>query len=563
MTVCSAICLNMIVKNEAHIVAEVLDSVAPYISLWVIVDTGSTDGTQDVIRNHMASLGIPGELHERPWRSFGHNRSEAVDLAQGHGDYIWVIDADDLVVGAPDFSLLNADAYMLRYQQSSSLSYWCCQMFRDGLPWEYKGVVHEYVHCGEPYTQERLNGDYYVQSRRLGDRSRDPQKDARDRDLLLADIDQNADNERSVFYLAQSYFDLDDFANARQWYAKRVEMGRWDQEVYYSMVRLAESMAQLGEPWATTQQEYLRAWEFRPTRAEPLCAIASHYRKTNRFQLGYKFAEWAATIEMPDDVLFVASDVYQWRVLDEVSICASWLGRHAESFAACRKLLAKPVLPEQQRPRIAGNRDFAVAAMVAAAEACPREMVAGPRDLDVTVTLVAGSDRFALEKTPHSILNCCNDIDRSRRFLVVDCGLSAEDRESLKQNYGFLEFTRQGSTAEATWIRDMVTTRFWLHVTAGWTFFAPEPLIGRLIAVLEAEPDCTQVGVNVNDAVGLTGVSAPEAGVRRTADGSRYVIRNATVNGPAMFDTTRLDRAGTSVACVATLDEVLVLQTAT
>jgi glycosyltransferase involved in cell wall biosynthesis len=75
-----AICLNMIVKNEAHVVRETLDSAAPYISSWVIVDTGSDDGTQDLIANHMARLGIPGELHERPWRNFGHNRTEALSL---------------------------------------------------------------------------------------------------------------------------------------------------------------------------------------------------------------------------------------------------------------------------------------------------------------------------------------------------------------------------------------------------------------------------------------------------------------------------------------------------
>jgi glycosyltransferase involved in cell wall biosynthesis len=78
-----AICLNMIVRNEAHIVREVLDAVAPYISAWVIVDTGSDDGTQDLIRAHMSGHGIPGELHERPWRDFGHNRSEALTWPRG------------------------------------------------------------------------------------------------------------------------------------------------------------------------------------------------------------------------------------------------------------------------------------------------------------------------------------------------------------------------------------------------------------------------------------------------------------------------------------------------
>ncbi|OOK66498.1 glycosyl transferase 2 family protein [Mycobacterium kansasii] len=132
----------MIVRNEAHIVVEALDSVAPYISSWVIVDTGSDDGTQDLIRDHMARLGIPGELHERPWRNFGDNRTEALTLAQGHGDYVWVVDADDLLVGTPDFAGLDADVYWVRYVCNSH-GYYRSQLFRDGVRVRWVGVTHE------------------------------------------------------------------------------------------------------------------------------------------------------------------------------------------------------------------------------------------------------------------------------------------------------------------------------------------------------------------------------------------------------------------------------------
>ena len=151
-----AICLNMIVRNEAHIVHQVLDCVAPYISYWVIVDTGSDDGTQDVIRSHMADLAIPGELHERPWQNFGVNRSQALALAQGCGDFIWVIDADDLVMGTPDFSNLTADAYELGFGDSNGITVWRPQVFRDGLPWRYLGVTHEYVSCSQPLECRRI-----------------------------------------------------------------------------------------------------------------------------------------------------------------------------------------------------------------------------------------------------------------------------------------------------------------------------------------------------------------------------------------------------------------------
>src|ERR1700733_3920461 len=47
------ICLNMIVKDESRIIKRCLDSVKPFIDYWVIVDTGSKDGTQKIIKKHM------------------------------------------------------------------------------------------------------------------------------------------------------------------------------------------------------------------------------------------------------------------------------------------------------------------------------------------------------------------------------------------------------------------------------------------------------------------------------------------------------------------------------
>ena len=558
------ICLNMIVRNEAHIIREVLGSVAPHIASWVIVDTGSDDGTQDMIRSHMADLGIPGELHERPWRDFGHNRSEALTLAKGHGDYIWVIDADDVVVGTPDFDGIHADVYNLRYGDGGML-YWRRQLFRDQLLWRYVGVVHEYPDCGDPFVEERLEGDYYVNSRRLGARSQDPQKYARDRDLLLAEVERDPEDPRSAFYLAQSYYDLGDFANAHEWYARRLDMGGWDEEVYCAMFRAAESMSQLGLPWQEVQEAYLRAWEFRPIRAEPLHAIAYRYRNDQRYQLGHLFAERAAEIPLPADTLFVGADVYAWRITDEQAICASWIGKHEEAFRLCRRVLARADIPDDDRKRVAGNRDVSVPAVLEAAVAYPEVLaqsrIPGPRDADIAVSLIAGPDRGATELTLNSFLNSCVDLPQACRVLVVNAGLSAEDRATLLERYRFLEFIPAGSGeglgAQLAHIRSEIECRFWLHLGEGWRFFAPEPLISRLTAVLDAEPEVVQVGINVGDAVTLTGVSAAEDAVRRAADGGRYVVTDVIARGPAMFDTGRVDRATADGLKIATLDEVL------
>jgi hypothetical protein len=376
-----------------------------------------------------------------------------------------------------------------------------------------------------------------------------PEPRSTERDLLLAEVECNPGDALSVFYLAQSYFAARDFVNARKWYARRAEMAGFDQDAYIAMYRVAVSMAQLSEPWPDVQDAYLKAWEFRPTRAEPLYHIAVHYRKHQRYQLGHLFAERAAQIPFPaEDALIVRADVYTWCATDEQAICASWIGKHAEAFALCRRLLARPDVPAAARQRIAGNRDVSVPTMIEAASSYPDALVgsilAGSPDADVTVSLVAGPDHAATEQTLNSFLHCCTDVSRVGRFLALDAGLSVEDRAALHERYGFLEFADCGSGAQLGQIRAQIHGRFWLHLSQGWRFFAPENFITRLTAILDAEPQVFQVGINFADAVKLTGACAAEQAVRRTPDAGRYVLAEASASGPAMFDTARLDQAG-------------------
>ena len=375
---------------------------------------------------------------------------------------------------------------------------------------------------------------------------------ANDPDRLLARVESDPDDGPSVLRLAQHYFDRCDFVNARKWYERRVEMGGSDEEVYYAMFQIAVSMSNLGEPWPDVEDAYLKAWQFRPTRAEPLYAIAYRCRVEQRYKFAYLFAESAAKIPLPEeDRIFVSADIYAWRAIDEQAVCASWIGRHAEAFTLCRRLLARPDIPDPDRQRIAANRDFSVPAMLEAAAPYPETLVqslaADPGEAEVTVTLIAGPDPQTTEQTINSFLNCCLDVSRVGRFLVLDTGLSAPDRAKLLQRYGFLEFAHSAlkdkPAAQLAQLHAQIDGRFWLHLGDGWRFFAPENYITRLTAVLDAEPQVFQVGINFTDAAKLTGTSATEQTIRRTPDGGRYLLTEAMATGPAMFDTARLDRA--------------------
>ncbi|HEY2501633.1 MAG TPA: hypothetical protein VGI68_09480, partial [Mycobacterium sp.] len=264
-------------------------------------------------------------------------------------------------------------------------------------------------------------------------------------DLLLPEVKRNPGDVRSMSLLAQAYFDSHDYANAHKWFARKLVIGGPDEEVFLAMLRIAQSMEQLGTPWPDVQDAYLRAWEVRPTRAEPLYGIARRYRVEKRYRLGYLFAERAAEIPLPDDDMIVPyPDVYAWRAADEQAVCAYRIGKHPEAFTLWRRLLARPDVPNSERQRIAINRDLGVAAMIEAASSYPdalvKRLIAGCGSAEVVVSLIAGPDRGTTEQSLDSFLHCCTDVAQVGRFLMLDAGLSEQDRAMLHERYGFLEF---------------------------------------------------------------------------------------------------------------------------
>lgn len=85
----------MIMKNEASILPRLLESVSAIIDYYVIVDTGSTDNSKEVVKNFFDAKGIPGEIHDLPFVNFEVNRNFALEKLKGKADYGLIIDADE------------------------------------------------------------------------------------------------------------------------------------------------------------------------------------------------------------------------------------------------------------------------------------------------------------------------------------------------------------------------------------------------------------------------------------------------------------------------------------
>lgn len=350
------ICLNMIVKNEASIIRRCLAAVAPHIDCYVICDTGSTDDTVEIIRGYFAGLGIPGVVLSSKFVNFEQARNEALDAARDSSlefDYILLCDADmELQVTDPGFKgRLDAPAYMLSQRSVNGLEYPNVRLLRRGLDARYRGATHEYldVAAGE---RPLLEGVSYLDHEAGANRK---DKYRRDIDLLTRSLATDPDNTRTVFYLANSYFDFGDTAQALAWYEKRMTMGGWQEEVFYSAYRIGQCFERLSRE-ADMVSRHLLTFEQFPSRAEPLHSLALYMQRASRHRLAYHFAQIGSQVPMPKNALFVEPEVYEWRLDDIAAVALYWLGRKGEAAGMNRRLLES--VPESHKARIRENLRF-------------------------------------------------------------------------------------------------------------------------------------------------------------------------------------------------------------
>lgn len=310
----------MIVKNEAAVLRRCLASVKPYISHWVICDTGSTDGTQELARRELA--GIPGEMFEDQWIHFGHNRTLSMQRAAGRANYHLLLDADMVLNVHEEFRhKLESDAYLLGFEGEND--YHVVRLVSDRHHWEYKGATHEFVYSPTSGLPDKLRE---VTVKHFEDGGSRAEKYERDITLLKEEVSSNTNNARAVFYLAQSYRDAGHAGEALKWYFKRTGMGGWNEEVWYSLYMIGWIQQCIGTTWPVCLAAYLQAFNYRPTRLEPIYQIAKFYREHKQYTLGLLYARLCQEIGYPDDCLFIERKIYEELLPREYEICCRELG---------------------------------------------------------------------------------------------------------------------------------------------------------------------------------------------------------------------------------------------
>lgn len=338
----------MVVRNQATTLRESLRSVRPFIGHWKICNAGSADGIRGVIAESLA--GIPGTLHESKWVSPGHNLGEALALAKGKADYHFLAEADIVIEVESEFrDKLEADSYLIL--EKGPLESWAERLVSDAHEWRFSRGARPFIRSRTGRSRDKLsgariwrNGSAMVQRAEL----------AEEIELLKAEFERGANVARCAFHLGESYRELGNLPLGIEWHEKRSTMAGWDEETWYSIYQVARLQERLGISWILVLNQYLRAYQFRSARAEPLYCIARFYRESGQHHLAYLFSSQGCGVPYPDDLLLVDRGIYEYLLPLEHALCCHELGKSDEAAQAATRVLASAATPAEIRAAAEG-----------------------------------------------------------------------------------------------------------------------------------------------------------------------------------------------------------------
>lgn len=357
------VCLNMIVKDESKNIIDCLKCVVDYIDYYLIVDTGSTDNTIELIETFMEEHGKEGKVishifetcechpNDKTWYfDFEKNRNYAIEQAQlqdetKNATYLMFMDADDRVYGKiPVGEILShkLDVCQLDLHYGGMVFPRNIFMKNDpSLNIRYEGALHETLDISKVSKIKLFQGDYHIIGNSDGYCSRITDRHEKYA-LIFESIleDPNCKNRsRQIFYCAQSWKDAGNIDKAIEYYKIRAEMKEgYTEERYISYYRLAQLYLQKKMDWNIIEKMCMMAYNICLYRSETLYIIQDHYKNNGNLTKAVEIGELAVKIPMPSGSLFVDKDIYNIHIPFTLAVSYYLLGKFRESYYYCEKI---------------------------------------------------------------------------------------------------------------------------------------------------------------------------------------------------------------------------------
>jgi glycosyltransferase involved in cell wall biosynthesis len=360
--------LNTIVKDEAHCILGMLEAAAQISDAIVIADTGSTDGTQQIIKDFGQKHGIPTYVFERPFddfeksRNFGMQKARDVvnELGWNPNDcWTWWCDADEKIIVDPKFNKnqFNKDLFMIN-TYIGAMKYTRNTFARVSKPFRFYGPVHEFIVCDEENITSGLAEGVHVDVKMIG---KSWQGDISKKYLdhahkLEAYIAADRKDPRWIFYTAQSYHDSASMRDNREeneerlrrsikYYKERVKRtDGYPEEIYYSQYRIGTIMRVIEEPWHLTHMELLKAYSMDPMRGESIKTIIDYYLQIGDWNMAYLYTKFAKVNfhgknPYPTRLLFVDEAIYIWKFAEAHAAACYYTGRMQEAKETFKEIM--------------------------------------------------------------------------------------------------------------------------------------------------------------------------------------------------------------------------------
>ena len=299
--------LCIMVKNGGEQFEQMLIDNLQIIDKWTILDTGSTDETINIIKRVLVGK-KEGNLYEEPFINFKDSRNRLLNLAGNDCKYILTLDDTYRIKGDLRYFLneVRSDQYSNSFTlfiQSDDTKYGSNRIIKtnSGLRYIYK--IHEVISDKNniniviPETKtfildERFD---YMEKRTM-------ERKKLDLKLLMEEFEENPNNPRTYYYLAQTYNLIEDFDKAFYYFTKRCEFinsGFLQERVDSAFEAARIANFKLNKPWNECEELYNKAFKIDESRPESLYFIGIHYYLENNFTIAYKFMKHAFEIGFP------------------------------------------------------------------------------------------------------------------------------------------------------------------------------------------------------------------------------------------------------------------------
>jgi glycosyltransferase involved in cell wall biosynthesis len=334
--------LSMIVKNESHVIKRLLNSVAPAIDYWAIVDTGSTDGTQQIIKDFFEEKGIPGELIEIEWKDFATSRNTALQAVESKVDYGFWIDADEELILEPNFNkqamlVQNVDCISVKTVYGR-VDYTRKNIWKTGKDFSWNGPIHELLSSPEEKTGNIANGMHVI-VRAEGSSWGNIREKYLAHAAILEPYAIETKDPRWVFYTAQSYRDASEFEKSIEWYRKRAVMTEgFYEEIFISRFMIARLSEALGKSKEECTILYQEAHSCDPVRGEAIKSLIQMYQRLGDWENAYVYSLYGTRYHMknpyPHRILFIDKGLYDFEMLEAHSLSCYYTKRTEEGSRA-------------------------------------------------------------------------------------------------------------------------------------------------------------------------------------------------------------------------------------